>query len=518
MKNSILALLFIFVSTVQIAYSQEAIDYYPLRVGNYWVQHTLWEGVTPATFRFEIEDIDIIGEKEYFRMKQGYIHDDGSKESYWYFWIREDIAGIVGGAFGNSSDISTASIYETPQLMYPNEMVNLGHTWEINNPEMGGLFSYSVESISETVTVPAGTFNDCLKIRLVLTNASGDTTQTNSYYYAFGIGEVLNIVRMTGFDKDVEFKLIEYFLSNSVTEATVNTNHYYLETLPPEYGYAEYELEFKILGDNIFAVTVEGPNVPLTIIKYEDTFGNGEWRWGKLVELPGKPAVGDTYTFHVTYDDLTTEVFTDSITGVIDEFPIIISPVHGSTITTIIPKFEWSALNMELGSLSIHVWETESEKLIWMPEVSKEVTSIVYNFDGTGEPLQADMSYSWILIYRHKTENSRATIFSEFTIDEKVGVGEENNTLNPLVFHLSPNYPNPFNPTTTIEYSIPLDGHVILAIYNISGQRITVLSDKYQQAGKHSVTWNAAGMSSGLYFCTLYANGMSETRKIVLVK
>ena len=77
---------------------------------------------------------------------------------------------------------------------------------------MGGLFSYSVESISETVTVPAGTFNYCLKIRLVITNASGDTTQTNSYYYAPGIGEVLNTLWIPGFEKDAEFKLIEYNL------------------------------------------------------------------------------------------------------------------------------------------------------------------------------------------------------------------------------------------------------------------------------------------------------------------
>ena len=137
---------------------------------------------------------------------------DGSKESYWYSWIKEDIGGIVTGAFGYSSDINTATIYETPGLAYPNEMVNLGHTWEFNNPDMGGLFSYSVESISETVTVPAGTFNYCLKIRLVITSASGDTTQTNSYYYAPGIGEVFNTLWIPGFEKDAEFKLIEYNL------------------------------------------------------------------------------------------------------------------------------------------------------------------------------------------------------------------------------------------------------------------------------------------------------------------
>ena len=216
MKNSILALFFIFISTAQIAYSQKVIEYYPLRVGNYLIQHTISEGTKPSTFIFEIEDIDIIGEKEYFRMKQGYIHDDGSKESYWYVWVREEAAGIVSSAFGYSSDINTASIYEIPQLMHPNEMLNLGHTWEGISPVDGNLYSYSVESISETVTVPAGTFNDCLEIKLVITNASGDTIQTSNYYYAHGIGEVLNIMRMTGLDEDVEFELIELTLHSMV--------------------------------------------------------------------------------------------------------------------------------------------------------------------------------------------------------------------------------------------------------------------------------------------------------------
>jgi len=104
-------------------------------------------------------------------------------------------------------------------------------------------------------------------------------------------------------------------------------------------------------------------------------------------------------------------------------------------------------------------------------------------------------------------------------VDEKISVVKENNTLNPLVFHLSPNYPNPFNPATTIEYSIPLDGHVTLAIYNASGQTVGVLKDDdYQTAGYYSITWNAANMPSGLYFCTLKANGFTETRKMALVK
>ncbi len=92
------------------------------------------------------------------------------------------------------------------------------------------------------------------------------------------------------------------------------------------------------------------------------------------------------------------------------------------------------------------------------------------------------------------------------------------NNLNQGEFCLNTPYPNPFNPTTTIKYSIPEESHVTIAIYNVSGQVVSVLKDEYQQAGNHSIIWNATGVSSGLYFSTLKANGFTETRKMVLVK
>ena len=69
-----------------------------------------------------------------------------------------------------------------------------------------------------------------------------------------------------------------------------------------------------------------------------------------------------------------------------------------------------------------------------------------------------------------------------------------------------------------IEYRIPQDNHVILTIYNISGQRISVLKDVLQKAGNYSITWYATGLPSGLYFCNIKANGYTETRKMLLVK
>ena len=140
----------VLVTMSNLAFSQGASDYYfPLQVGNYWVQHTdtISGGFQATTFRIDIEAIDLIGGKEYFRMAQKLTADDGSWEGSWYAWPQEDSTGIVIGAFGDTSIVDSATIFDPPGLFIPNEMVNLGYTWEFDAPEMGGHFSFKVESI-----------------------------------------------------------------------------------------------------------------------------------------------------------------------------------------------------------------------------------------------------------------------------------------------------------------------------------------------------------------------------------
>ena len=88
----------------------------------------------------------------------------------------------------------------------------------------------------------------------------------------------------------------------------------------------------------------------------------------------------------------------------------------------------------------------------------------------------------------------------------------------PTDFYLKTPYPNPFNPSTTIEYSLPQDGKVTLTIFNVSGKVVYLLKDEYQQAGNHSATWDSTRFPSGLYFCILQANGFTQTKKMMLVR
>jgi hypothetical protein len=83
---------------------------------------------------------------------------------------------------------------------------------------------------------------------------------------------------------------------------------------------------------------------------------------------------------------------------------------------------------------------------------------------------------------------------------------------------LNQNYPNPFNPGTRIEYSLPKSGYVSLKVYNLLGQEVATLLDGPQQAGNYVVTFDGAGLSSGVYMYRLESEGVLITKKLVLMK
>ena len=98
-----------------------------------------------------------------------------------------------------------------------------------------------------------------------------------------------------------------------------------------------------------------------------------------------------------------------------------------------------------------------------------------------------------------------------------VQVTENHHSETPDRITLNANFPNPFNPSTTIEFSLISRSSVSLKIYDLSGKEVVVLLDKIEDAGTHSVRWDVAGRSSGVYFCCLRAGSTTLTRKLVLL-
>ena len=113
------------------------------------------------------------------------------------------------------------------------------------------------------------------------------------------------------------------------------------------------------------------------------------------------------------------------------------------------------------------------------------------------------------------TLNEKASNNFSFNLKSK-SLNITNNT--PYEFALVQNYPNPFNPSTVISYSIAKEGAVSLKVYNNAGQLVQELVNTNQQAGIYNVDFNAANLSSGIYFYTLSTTGFTATKKMILVK
>jgi hypothetical protein len=106
---------------------------------------------------------------------------------------------------------------------------------------------------------------------------------------------------------------------------------------------------------------------------------------------------------------------------------------------------------------------------------------------------------------------------SPLALDEKDGSQTPAAGL-PADFALDQNYPNPFNPSTTISYSLPVENHVKITVYDALGRQVSVLVDAYKQAGNHQVVWIADGMPSGVYLYRMETIGYAETKKMYLVR
>jgi len=103
-----------------------------------------------------------------------------------------------------------------------------------------------------------------------------------------------------------------------------------------------------------------------------------------------------------------------------------------------------------------------------------------------------------------------------------VGMGTDTYTEKmpdlPSAYSLHQNYPNPFNPSTQIRFELPEQTHVTLAVFNPLGQQVTTLVNEIRSAGRHDVTFDAGGLSSGLYIYRLEADGYVETKSMMYVK
>jgi len=103
-----------------------------------------------------------------------------------------------------------------------------------------------------------------------------------------------------------------------------------------------------------------------------------------------------------------------------------------------------------------------------------------------------------------------------FTITASTDADEE--VLQVYDFALAGNYPNPFNPSTMIVYTVKEDADVALTVYDVMGKEISRPASGFHKAGKYEATFDGTGLSSGTYFYTLQAGGQTDFGKMTLLK
>jgi hypothetical protein len=99
----------------------------------------------------------------------------------------------------------------------------------------------------------------------------------------------------------------------------------------------------------------------------------------------------------------------------------------------------------------------------------------------------------------------------------ETGLGESLKSV-PHLFELEQNYPNPFNPETMIPFTLAQTRHVILSVYNATGQHVKTLVNTRLSSGTHSVRWHADNLPGGIYLYSMISGSSTETKRMVLLR
>lgn len=144
----------------------------------------------------------------------------------------------------------------------------------------------------------------------------------------------------------------------------------------------------------------------------------------------------------------------------------------------------------------------------------------IYNGASNGSDLASTLFSDindniYVTGYSYDGPNSVDYVTLKYT--QTVGITQNSNSIV-NEFELKQNYPNPFNPVTKINYELPITNYVSLKIFDISGKEVSILVNQVQTKGSYEVSFDASGLTSGIYFYKLETKNFSSTKKMLLVK
>jgi hypothetical protein len=164
----------------------------------------------------------------------------------------------------------------------------------------------------------------------------------------------------------------------------------------------------------------------------------------------------------------------------------------------------WDIYSQKFDGSGIILWEVEGRKVSIANSYKSWKNIIITNNE--------DYIVTW-----GDERNTDPDIFAQ-SLNALVTSVNNSTTNTPELFVLSQNFPNPFNPSTTIKFSLPPSGYAALKIYNALGEEVAVLLNKELQTGTYEVEWNATDFPSGIYFYQLKTEELVESKKMVLLK
>jgi hypothetical protein len=184
-----------------------------------------------------------------------------------------------------------------------------------------------------------------------------------------------------------------------------------------------------------------------------------------------------------------------------------------------------TVVNVTMSSVTIN-WADNSGNELGFIIARKKPGDIAFEYIDT---VQTD-----ILTYQEVGLNADNVYFYKVCAFNDIGISDFSNTVTAMTkantgisnqifsqageYFLADNYPNPFNPSTTIKFGIPVNSFVSLKIYNSNGKEVETILNNRLSSGTYTFNWNAAGFSTGVYFYKLETNQFTNVKKMILVK
>ncbi len=409
-----------------------------------------------------------------------------------------------GATFGDYDDDGDLDIYVVGSSdgggFYRNDNDN-GNAWVKFNLE--GTVSNRA-AIGAKVKVKANiSGEDVWQIREVL--AANSFGGHNSLITHFGLGDA----------STVDEAIVEW-PSGETTELTnisVNTTHDVVEEIPAGFLRANFTgdklSEFGELTVQFSDLSLTDPNSPVTDWEWDfnndgtvdATDQNPEWTFSEI----GEYSVSLTITTSAGTEKITREDYIEVL--VEPGTPIILNsnPVNSDTLIG------------KSGSVDFEVLaeDTTGYELSYVWRKNGTAASITSTYNYTSSFIFPTPRTDTVTVTVSNVKNSVTKTWYVEVVDDPTSVEDEG---LPTSYALDQNYPNPFNPSTKIKYSIPQQSFVSLKIYDILGNEVSTLVNENKSAGFYEASWNAANISSGIYFYTIKAGSFAETKKMMLIK